>query len=129
MGKFVPPPPETNAIKGAPTLEEGVLGSVTGGPGFRAVMAKEPVLTQGEIFIYFTSPETNEVWMTIELLDEEGKVICESGLLKPGEYVDRLAVLDGAVVGKSVWARVLSYEPDTYLSHGSVSIELLVKAR
>ena len=121
---FEPPLADENAQTGIPQLTEGTLGSITGGPGFRFLLAKEPMYENGKVALYFTSPETNTVWMVAELCDANGNTIGKSGLLRPGEYVESITVYEDATVGEAITVRILSYEPDTYYSMGSVNVDL-----
>lgn len=47
----------------------------------------------------------------------------QTGLLKPGEYVEYLA-LDTLPGNAPVIAKILTYQPETYYSMGSASAEM-----
>ena len=65
-----------------------------------------------------------QVLSRIILLDETGAELGSSGLLKPGEYVQSVALERIPPKSSSILAKILSYEPQTYYSMGSASAEI-----
>ena len=63
----------------------------------------------------------NQIWTKLRILDQDGNIIGETGLLKPGQYVESVQLNDVAVSG-NVTLQVMGYEPDTYFSAGSVGL-------
>ena len=124
-GEFIPPAFEENAIEGAP---KGTLppdyGKMTVSEDFAFCMCAAPILTGNDLAVYFTSPEDNSVRMLLRLYDKDGALLYESGLLKPGEHLPSVTLSRPLTSGESVYARVLSYEPETYYSMGSAGAEL-----
>jgi hypothetical protein len=54
-------------------------------------------------------------------------MIGESGLIKPGEYVESVAISLVPTKNTSIFAKVLSYEKETYYSMGTTSGELILR--
>ena len=75
----------------------------------------------GRLPVYFTSDAGNQVWVKLRLLDSNGKTLAESGILKPGEYVENIQLAEGTHSG-SVTLQVMGYEPETYYSAGTVGL-------
>ena len=124
IGEFVPPSFEVNAQKGMPQTFPESFGTMTVRPGFVIGMCAAPLLDGSSLDLCFTSPETNTVWMKVRVYDEAGNQLGESGLLKPGEHLATLVLADVPQKTEKLVAIVLSYEPDTYYSEGSVKVEL-----
>ena len=74
--------------------------------------------------IYFTSSKENKVLSKIKLLDEDGTLIGESGLIKPDEYMKSIQLIETPKKSKNVIAKILTYEPDTYYSEGTINVKL-----
>ena len=124
IGEFIPPSFEENAMEGMPVQPPSGFGMMTVTPEFVIGMCAAPSLDGASLGLYFTSPATNTVWMKVRVCDENGNVLGESGLLKPGEHLPTLVLIDDSITTDRLYATVLSYEPDTYYSEGSVKVEL-----
>ncbi len=124
IGDFVPPSFEENALAGMPEQPPAGFGTMTVTSEFVIGMCATPSFDGTNLGLYFTSPKTNAVWMKVRVCDENGRVLGESGLLKPGEHLPTLVLTDGPIANGRLYATVLSYEPDTYYSEGSVKVEL-----
>lgn len=128
VGEFTPPPFEEAAVEGTPTVSDDTLrysfAKITEelAVGLCATCEKD-----GDgLRIYFTSLEHNTAWVRVKIYDEKGKLRGESGLLRPGEYVEHIA-LSSAPKGETLTVKVLSYEPETYYSLGSAELVVNVK--
>ncbi|MDO4325949.1 MAG: hypothetical protein Q4E24_07940 [bacterium] len=140
---FIPPPFEQSAVKGTPEVKPGTsIGDRLKGLGYSNLDAVDyqvaicgaPVIEDGKAILYLTNPETNQVWIKVRLLDDSGRVLGESGLLRPGEYAESIAldmeaveaaqaaVNDAEGVGIPITLRIMAYEPETYHSAGAVSL-------
>lgn len=126
IGEFVPPPFENNAEKGIPEDLPHGFGTMTVRPDYVIGMCAAPSLDGPSLGLYFTSPETNAVWMKVRVYNEAGTLLGESGLLKPGEHLKTLVLDVVPPTADSLYATVLAYEPDTYYSEGSVNVELKI---
>jgi len=58
----------------------------------------------------------------VRLSDTEGNVLGETGLIRPGEYVQRVRLVSPPQMTTDVVLTVMSYEPETYYSMGSVTL-------
>ena len=128
QGTFTPPPFEETAVVGIPTVSDESLrysyAKITDEMAVGLCATCERV--EDELVIYFTSLEHNTAWIKVKVYDEKGKLRGESGLLHPGEYVERIA-LTSSPRGKTLKIKVLSYEPDTYYSLGSAELTVNLK--
>ena len=61
------------------------------------------------------------------MLDAEGNVLGETGLLEPGQYVRSLRLDTVPKKDGLVTARILTYEPDTYYSLGSANAQIILQ--
>jgi len=74
--------------------------------------------------IYLTNPASNNVWMMTEVQDENGKVLAKSGIIKPGEYVQSVALVKNVTAAETnVKIVVIGYAPDSYASRGMVGMK------
>lgn len=88
---FVPPPFETEAREGEPEVTEELVKLGYGSldvKDYQISVCGAPELEGGRAILYLTNPETNRVWLKVRILDAAGRVLGESGLLRPGEYTE-----------------------------------------
>ena len=119
---FTPPPFDEAATEGVPALTEA--------DGYRPIDAQvfvfsicgELVLEDGKTDVWLTNNAENTVWLKVKLMDTEGNVLGETGLVRPGEYVQSLRLTAPPEATTEVVMSVMSYEPETYYSMGSVSL-------
>lgn len=123
VGEFTPPPFESNAAFGVPEVDDTLGWSELNiRPGYIVhVCGVLRADADGTVAVWFSSDAENDVWLKLRLLNADGETIGETGLLKPGEYVERMTLLDSAAPGDVV-LKVMGYEPETYYSAGSVSL-------
>lgn len=125
-GDFTPPPFAANAEEGVPTVSEN-LGWYTpqaDGLKFKMSVCGEVIIKNGKADIYFTNYESNDVWLMARIMDEKGNVLAESGIVKPGEYVQTVEFDKLPGNGQTICYKVMAYEPDTYYSAGSITLEV-----
>lgn len=120
---FTPPPFEQEAVSGEPEVSENLGYSPLDIPGaYRVSLCGKVVEEGGCADVWFTNHAENTVWMKLRVLDAQGNILGETGLLKPGEYVQSVE-LTGADVsledGMELQLKIMAYEPDTYHSAGS----------
>ena len=119
---FVPPPFDQTAKAGVPDVPEQMGYSQLDASVFQASLCGSPVMQDGQVYVYLTNPETNVVWLKVRIMDEAGDMLGESGLIKPGEYVETVALNQEQDDTDRVQLKLMSYEPDTYRSAGAVSL-------
>ena len=126
--EFVPPPFDSGAVVGSPDAE------VLADKGYEELDAQayklwvcgKIVLDGNKADLYFTNPETNNVWLKLRILDTNGNKLGETGIVRPGEYVQTITFDVVPKVGDSITIKIMGYEPDTYYSAGSVNLNTAV---
>ena len=128
VGDFVPPAFDAAAQSGVPVEPDPAWGynSLTLTETVSVSLCANITLENSAARVYFTSHEGNTGWMKIKLLDADGNLLGESGLLRPGEYVEFVPLSRIPDSGGLIVAKVLLYEPDTYLSLGSAAIQVML---
>lgn len=128
--EFQAPPFAENAISGAPDAEAakklGYSELYQEGMGFKAGVCGVVNIKDGAADLYFTNPKENDVWMKLRVTDEEGEIIAETGLIKPGEYLKTVTFTEIPKAGAKIGMKVMTYVPESYESAGAVSISTTV---
>lgn len=123
IAEFTAPEFDPNAVAGVPTVDENLgWAALNISEGYNVhVCGVLNADATGSLPVWFTSDADNTVWVKLRVLDEDGNVLGETGILKPGEYVERLQLKD---VSSScmVTLQVMGYEPETYYSAGTVGL-------
>lgn len=135
---FIPPPFEAAAVAGMPDVpaelgysriyREGMDFSVWVCGNITADVTADVTADGRSATVYLTNPAENDLWMKLRLLDAEGTVLGETGLIRPGEYVERVALNRELVAGTEIQLKIMTYEPHTYYSAGAVSLRTRVGA-
>lgn len=130
---FTPPPFEQEAVSGEPEVPEDLGYSPLDIPGaYQVSLCGKVVEEDGRADVWFTNHAENTVWMKSRVLDAQGNILGETGLLKPGEYVQSVE-LTGADVsledGMELQLKIMAYEPDTYHSAGSAVLNTTLERR
>lgn len=130
-GEFTPPPFEANAISGVPTVDEslGYSEIYREGMGFSALICGGVTVDGKNARVYFTNPADNTVWLKVRIMDTAGNILGESGILKPGEYVEHVTLGGELAVGTKISIKIMAYEAETYHSEGAVVLGTTVGAR
>lgn len=121
---FTPPEFDSQAVSGTPSTEEAL--------GFQYLDISEkctigicgsPYIQDNELFLYFTNPVENDVWIMTLFMEGEN-IIGKSGVLKPGEFVVSIPINQDihAVDLSTVSMKIIAYEPETYQSRGSITL-------
>lgn len=126
-GEFTPPPFEQTAESGTPEVPEGIGYQELDVQVFRVGLTGEVCIRDGGAEVWFTNPRSNPVWLKLRVLDEEGQILGQTGILKPGEYVRQVALTE-TEPGTAVVLKVMAYEPDTYHSAGSLTLHTYIAA-
>lgn len=119
---FSPPPFDPAAQSGTPDVSEGSGYGEMDAKAFRFSACGELSVQDGKTDVWLTNPAENEVWMKVRVMDEGGNTLGESGLIRPGEYVQsvKLDTVPDQTIPVSL--KVMAYEPDTYYSAGAVTL-------
>ncbi len=127
VAEFTPPAFDVAAVKGVPDVAEPSWTQIyREGMAFSAHVCGNVVVNGDSADIYFTNDEGNSVWMKLRILDQNGKMIAETGLVKPGEYVKSIAFDKIPAKGEKIKMKIMAYEPDTYHSAGAVALNTTV---
>lgn len=120
---FIPPSFDENATQGEPIVPDDLGYSILyrDGMSFKVGICGKINVTNNSADVYLTNISENNVWLKVRFYDQAGNALGESGLLKPGEYLQSVA-LDHISDTNSVTVKVMSYEPDTYRSMGTITL-------
>ena len=127
-GTFVPPEFDPAAITGIPDLSDpgAAYGTLELKPNAIISMCANVHVENHSARVVFTSMKENQGWMKIKLLSNDGTVLGQSGLIRPGEYVEFVELTSVPKQSELVVAKILIYEPDTYYSLGSASAQVML---
>ena len=125
---FTPPPFDAAAVAGVPEVPEslGYISPYREGMEYRFSVCGNVVMEDNAAAVYLTNPAENEVCLKLRVLDENGNILGETGLLKPGEYVKDVALTGNLPVGTPITLKIMGYEPETYFSAGSATLNTAV---
>lgn len=112
MGTPVPP---DNMNYGTIATETGIVFSLAG-----TIYQQR----DGSVEIYLTNPPENAANLMAEIVDEEGERLYATGVIRPGEYVERMQpekeIPNEAV---KIEMRIYAFELDSWYSRGTVSLQ------
>lgn len=128
--EFLPPDFDTRAVSGMPDVDDGMgyTELYKEGMSYRVSVCGMPTVSENELILYFTNSEGNEKYLKLRVFDENGNVLGETGLLKPNEYVKSVTLNKTVTADTKLKLKVMGYEPQTYESAGSVSLNVVVNA-
>lgn len=124
---FVPPVFDTAARSGVPEVPEGLGWQELDAQVFKVSICGLLVPMQDAVDVWLTNPEENEIWLKLRILDEEGSVLGETGLVRPGEYVQSVALETVPKSGTAVALKLMAYEPETYHSAGTITLNTTIQ--
>lgn len=120
---FTPPPFDPAAQSGTPQeLPETLAYSTLDAQAYTLAVCAAPVVQENAAQLWFTNPAQNSVWLKVRVYTADGDLLGESGLLKPGEYVQAVALDPVPAQSTPIVLKVMAYEPDTYHSAGAVTL-------
>lgn len=137
---FTPPSFEEAAEQGEPEVPDGLGYSALDEQEYQVSICGAPVVQEGKVILYLTNPASNEVWLKVRIIAADGSaseasgdsagsdamksgtILGESGLLKPGEYVEAVELTIVPPKDVAVQLKLMAYEPDTYYSAGAVTL-------
>ena len=126
---FVPPPFETAAQTGTPNVPDslGYSEPYQAGMNYRFGVCGNVEVNGSKATVFFTNPADNTVWLKLRILDENNDLLGETGLLKPGEYVQHVSLSKKLEDGTPIQLKIMGYEPDTYYSAGAATVTTTAK--
>lgn len=78
---------------------------------------------QNQADVWFYNAPENKSNLKLRATDEKGNVVAETGLIKPGEYLQTIQFSRALKDDEPLSIKVMGYEPETYLSSGAVTIK------
>lgn len=128
QNEFIPPEFELTAQKGIPAVtDESWRQIYKDGMGFSAHVCGKVVIENNSADLFFTNDSGNHVWLKLRILDEKNRILAETGLIKPGEYIKAVEFTNPPPKGTKIALKIMAYEPDTYYSAGAVTLNTVVK--
>lgn len=127
QGEFTPPPFEEAAATGTPQVSEELGWQELDAQAFRVSVCGKVVLEGNQADVWLTNPQSNTVWLKLRILDADGAVLGETGLIRPGEYVQTVTFQTVPASGTAISMKVMAYEPETYHSGGAVTLNTTVE--
>lgn len=123
-----PPAFDPTAVMGTPDVPKDLgYSPLEVEQGYKAYVCGELLAIGSNVDVYFTSPETNAVWLLLRVMDETGAVLGETGIIRPGEYIKTLTLNTVPHKDKSVKLKIIAYQPETYTSMGVVGLNTKLK--
>lgn len=126
---FVPPEFDRDAKSGTPNPPEEAKYEIVDVTAYRFGICGQAICLEGKVFIFMTNDADNQVWLKARILDSSGTMLGESGLIRPGEYVEAVALTSLPKIPSMIKIKVMSYEIDTYHSMGSavMNVQMIMK--
>lgn len=125
--EFTPPPFEEKAVQGVPNVPDGLGWNEVDAQVYKASICGEVIIEDNTSDIWLTNPDSNTVWLKLRILDSDGNILGETGIIKPGEYVQSVEFDTIPEDGETIGLKLMAYEPETYYSEGSATLNTTVK--
>ena len=126
MGEFTPPPFDAAAVVGSPAVPDGLGWQELDAQAYIVGICGKFIPNGNTADIWLTNPEGNIVWLKVRVLDEKGNILGETGLVRPGEYVQSVELDTIPKTGTPIVLKIMAYQPDTYYSEGAVSLNTAI---
>ena len=126
MGEFTPPPFDSAAVVGSPTVPDGLGWQELDAEVYKVGICGKFIPKGNTADVWLTNPDSNTVWLKVRVLDEKGNTLGETGIIKPGEYVQSVTLDTVPKAGTPIVLKIMAYQPDTYYSEGAVSLNTTI---
>lgn len=124
---FTPPSFDAAAQDGTPENVPAELGYATlDATAYTVALCGLPTVEEDAAVLWLTNPTENAVWLKVRIYAADGTLLGQSGLLRPGEYLEAVHLDIRPAVSESVTLKLMAYEPDTYRSAGAVSLNTVL---
>ena len=91
--------------------------------GYSLYIDPIPKLDQNDnLSINLVSLEENKIWIKVRILNAKEEIIGETGLIKPGEYLEKVQINQQLSENDQITYKIMGYEKDTYRSAGTISL-------
>lgn len=125
--EFVPPPFEKEAASGVPEVPEELGWGELDAKAFKVSVCGVVCAEAESADVWLTNPQSNDVWLKLRMLDADGKILGETGLLRPGEYVRAIRMNRETEAGEKITLKIMSYEPETFYSEGAAVLNTTIR--
>ena len=115
-------------MSGIPDVPEELGWQELDAQAFQVGVCGAVVLEGSQADVWLTNPESNTIWLKLRILDEDGDVLGETGLIRPGEYVQSVTFDTVPAPGTAISMKVMAYEPETYHSAGAVTLNTTIQS-
>lgn len=126
MGEFTPPPFDSSAVVGSPAVPDNLGWQELDAQAYKVGICGKVIPDGNTADVWLTNPVSNTVWLKVRVLDEKGNTLGETGIIKPGEYVQSVELDNVPKAGKPIVLKIMAYQPDTYYSEGAVSLNTTI---
>lgn len=126
MEEFVPPGFDHAAQSGTLVVPDGLGWKEIDAQVFLVGVCGKFTVMDDTADVWLYNSSENVVWMKLRVMDENGNILGETGLIKPNEYVQSVKLTTIPKVGTSVILKIMAYEPETYYSAGAVELNTSV---
>lgn len=100
--------------------EDKVLSVVS---GYSVYISHEPkIVDDNYLKIDLVAPPTNNIYIKVRLLDKDKNIVGETGLLKAGEYLEKVKLDKNVKAKDNITYKIMGYEKNSYMSAGSVAL-------
>ena len=122
---FIKPEFESLVSNNIPTTLKYKESIITLDEGYSFYISPNPTTKNDYLIVNFVSLETNDVWIKIRVL-KNNNVVAESGLIKPGEYFEKIKLSNEIDYNDELTYIIMGYEKETYLSAGAANLKIVV---
>ena len=129
---FIPPEFDAAAVEGS--LEEtddlkalGWSKVEAGGIPYVARVCGRVLVKEQKADLWFYNEPESEAWLKLRITDGEGIIIAETGLIKPGQYLQTVEFNRPLADDEKISMKIMGYEPETYHSVGALSLGTKIK--
>ncbi len=119
--EFIPPSFDDSAVSGVPSVSDDLWKELET-DAFTVAVCNRIYVTGDYARVIFYNSSGNDCLLKLRMLDSDGSVIAETGLIKPYEYISDVYLQKKPYDDGKVILKIMAYEPDTYYSAGAVSV-------
>ena len=124
---FVPQRFDQTAQKGIPQVPDNLGWSSLEAGDINVSICGSITVEDGESDVWLYNNEKNNVWIKLRILDDHSNILGETGLVRPGEYVQSITYEHIPKKESNIVLKIMTYEPETYYSAGSINLNTKVK--
>lgn len=126
--EFIPPEFDVGAKDGFPeVVDESFTRLEDERLQFSINVCGKLKISDGKAKVYFTNPEENISNIKLRVMSEGGEILYETGLIRPGQYIESIPLDKKQISGNTVMLKVMAYENETYHSVGSCILRAYVE--